>query len=79
VEVEGESPNFDAVGIAVGFEESAMFIFADDADRLEKLNTALAQGGQAIGLIGVSKIGKHSLFLLAFSANTKASSVQVSF
>jgi hypothetical protein len=58
-ELEGESENFDAVGIAVGFEQNAMFIFADDTDRIEKLNAALGQGGQAIGLIGIRQLGKR--------------------
>ena len=56
-ELEAEVEKFDAVGIAVGFEEGATFIFADDVARLMKLNTALAQGGQAIGLIGVNHEG----------------------
>lgn len=57
-ELERESQNFDAVGIAVGFEKNASLIFADAADRLEKLNAALTAGGQAIGLIGVTWKGK---------------------
>jgi hypothetical protein len=55
-ELEDESENFDAVGIAVGFDENAIFIFADDADRIEKLSVALGQGGQAIGLIGIRQL-----------------------
>ena len=57
-ELEGESQNFDAVGIAVAFEENTRFIFADDANRFEKLGAALAQGGQAVGLIGVKQQGE---------------------
>src|ERR1700751_3334697 len=57
-DLESESPNFDAVGIAVGFEEHATFIFANDESRLEKLNAALSQGGKAIGLLGVRKMGE---------------------
>ena len=57
-ELESESANFDEVGIAVGFEEHATFIFADDENRLEKLNAALSQGGKAIGLVGVKEVGE---------------------
>jgi hypothetical protein len=56
-ELEGESEDFDTVGIAVGFEKNAKFIFSDDADRIKKLNAALGQGGQAIGLIGIKRLG----------------------
>jgi hypothetical protein len=42
----------------VGFEKNAKFIFADDANRIAKLNAALGQGGQAIGLIGIKRLGR---------------------
>lgn len=58
MELESESPNFDAVCIAVAFEENAEVIFADDANGLEKLNTALARAGKAVGLIGIRKEGQ---------------------
>jgi hypothetical protein len=57
-ELESESPNFDAVCIAVAFEENAEVIFANDANHLEKLNAALARAGKAIGLIGIRKEGQ---------------------
>jgi hypothetical protein len=57
-ELEVESERFDALGIAVGFEENATFIFADDPSRAEKLSAALAEGGEAIGLIGIKREGK---------------------
>lgn len=55
-ELEAERDKFFAVALAVGFESSTTFVFADEADKLRKLNMAVAQGGEPVGLIGVVQV-----------------------
>jgi hypothetical protein len=54
-ELEFERAKFFVVALAVGFENDSVFIFGDDADKLEKLNAAIKAGGEPVGFIGIVK------------------------
>ncbi len=55
-ELEAEREKFFAVALAVDFENSTTFVFGDEDDKLHKLNTAIEQGGEPIGLLGIVQI-----------------------
>jgi hypothetical protein len=52
-ELEAEKNNFTNVALAVGFESTTIFIFATEADKLDKLNLAVKAGGEPFGLLGI--------------------------
>jgi hypothetical protein len=52
-ELEMEAGNFTHVALAVGFEKTRTFIFADKPDRLQQLNDAVSAGGEPIGFLGI--------------------------
>ena len=52
-ELDAEKAKFFCVALAVGFEKNTTFVWASEMDRLEKLNEAVAAGGEPVGLIGV--------------------------
>lgn len=51
--LEAESANFDAVCMVIAFADYSQFVLADDPERLAKLERALDEGGEAIGLIAM--------------------------
>lgn len=53
-EVNGESGKFVVLALAVGFEKRTEFVWANDDDKLEKLNELVKSGGEPVGLIGVT-------------------------
>jgi hypothetical protein len=44
-EVEAEATNFTNAAIVVAFEDTTVYVFATDEDRLDKLNNAVESGG----------------------------------
>ena len=52
-ELEAEKDNFTNAALAVGFESTTIFIFATEADKLDKLNLTVKAGGEPVGLLGV--------------------------
>lgn len=52
-ELEGEKSNFTNAALAVGFQSTTIFIFATEADKLDKLNLAVKAGGEPVGLLGI--------------------------
>lgn len=56
-ELEAEKGKFFVVALAVGFERTTTFVFANEENRLEKLNAAVQVGGEPVGLIGLMNEG----------------------
>jgi hypothetical protein len=54
-ELDEEAAKFFACAIAVGFESTTTFVFSHEENRIERLNDAVAHGGEPVGLIGVVK------------------------
>jgi len=52
-ELEAEKNSFTNVALAIGFESTTIFIFATEADKLDKLNRAVEAGGEPVGLLGI--------------------------
>jgi hypothetical protein len=53
-ELEAEAPKFTSVMLAVELDEhKAAFIFANDPERLSKLDNAMRAGGNPLGFIGL--------------------------
>jgi hypothetical protein len=52
-ELHSEAPKFITTRLVVGFQRSSVHINADDPEGLTKLNQAIGEGGEPIGLIGV--------------------------
>ncbi len=51
-ELAEEANNFTGVALAVGFEHTTTFIFANQAEPLKALNAAIEAGGYPIGFMG---------------------------
>lgn len=51
-ELDAEAKKFADLLLVVAFENTTQFIKAGDSDRLAKLNDAIGQGGEPIGMIG---------------------------
>jgi hypothetical protein len=73
-ELEAEGPKFDAVFLAIGFDESATLIFANEPNKLAKLNRAVELGGEPAGLIAIQKEGNKVRVSSRDSLSIKASS-----
>ena len=58
-ELDREASKFATVGIAVGFLDQTEFVFAGQADRLERLKRYVQLGGEPMGLVGFLKNGSH--------------------
>jgi hypothetical protein len=56
-ELEQEAKNHWYVAMVVGFENSTIFVQAEDKDRLAMLNSAIQAGGIPVGLIATDKSG----------------------
>jgi hypothetical protein len=54
-ELDYEKSHFWVVALAVGFERTTTFIFAHEQNRWQKLNQAVSDGGEPIGLIAFNK------------------------
>jgi hypothetical protein len=50
-ELEMEAEGAERAGLIIGFENTTVYVWSDDADRLNILNEACDAGGHPIGLI----------------------------
>ena len=75
-ELEEEAKNFTMAAIAVGFESTTVFVFANDPNRLEKLNDAIRAGGEPVGLLAFNlfegQLAVHSRPLAEYAEETWA-------
>ncbi|HWO40122.1 MAG TPA: hypothetical protein VNO32_66005 [Candidatus Acidoferrum sp.] len=51
-ELDAEEPYFRLVCLVVGFDNHSEFVFANDEQKLKKLNSLVQSGGEPVGLIG---------------------------
>jgi hypothetical protein len=61
-ELDAEAPKFTHVLLVVGFEQTTIFVRADDPNRLKALNEAVLAGGEPVGFIGLNVGNGHALF-----------------
>lgn len=54
-ELNEDDGRFLVKALAVGFENSTTFIADDESNQLEKLNAAVASGGEPIGFVAIAK------------------------
>lgn len=52
-ELDQEAANFTTVALAVGFENTTIMVLSNDPDRQQKLDDAVRNGGEPMGLIGL--------------------------
>ena len=50
-ELEGEAADCSTVALAIGFENTTLFIFSGEQDKLKKLNGMINEGGETIGFL----------------------------
>jgi hypothetical protein len=58
-ELEDEATKHWVVMMAVGFEDSTIFVGAKDENRFAMLNSAIQAGGTPVGLIAADKSGNE--------------------
>jgi len=58
-QLDQEASKFATVGIAVGFLDQTEFVFAGQADRLDRLKRYVQLGGEPMGLVGFLKNGSR--------------------
>jgi hypothetical protein len=61
-ELDREAPRFNELLLAVGFENTTIFVCASDANRLQTLNAAVAVGGEPVGFVGFTIAGSRVCF-----------------
>lgn len=54
------------VAIVVGFKDSTTFILGSDADRLKKLNQAVTDGGEPVGILALRGSGNGAVLARSF-------------
>ena len=55
-ELDAERSKFFAVALVVGFENHTEFVFADESEKIQKLNKAIEHDGEPVGMLGVVQI-----------------------
>jgi len=59
MKAEALTGKFIVVTIAVGFDDTSLFVSSRDPNALESLNEMVEQGGAPVGLIGITKAGRN--------------------
>jgi hypothetical protein len=52
-ELDTEADNFTMAALVVGFENTTMYVFSTEADRLDRLDELVRNGGEPIGMFGI--------------------------